>query len=589
MYERFFGLVDAPFRLTPDPRYLFLSRKHADALAHLRLGLSESSGFVCITGDVGTGKTTVLRHFLGELAPEASVAYVVNPTLSPLELLQTITVEFGLPAASTSKKTLIDQLNRHLLEQRRADRRAVVVVDEAQAVSVEVLEHLRLLSNLETTTEKLLRIILVGQPQLRALLAHPELAQLNQRITLRWHIGPLARDETVAYVRHRLQVASDGQVRDVFSAAALRAIHRRSRGVPRLINMLCHRAMLAAFAAERRTVGLASVRQAYREVATLPLPAPPTRRPRMAWAGVTVAATVAALALGASGVVPWLRTVAPQAALTVPETVVANAAPEPADLPVATEPDAMSIEPPAPADPQVATAEAVPPAPPPSPPDPTPEVQARLAALHPDASARAALDAVLRAWQMPPLAPDETAAADDFQRVADRRGLEHLAITGNTAMLRLLDVPAVLELRLPGTSGPRYAALVGMQDGAPVLAGGDGTTVSVQTAFLEKAWYGQAHVFSRDFEGLGPGTLDGRSRGARVTRLQGLLRHIGAYGGPESGLFDPATSAAVLDFQRSRYVSADGIVGPLTRVALYAAAGGYPRPTLTDAAAGGSS
>lgn len=588
MYERFFGLGDTPFRLTPDPRYLFLSRKHADALAHLRLGLSESSGFVCITGDVGTGKTTVLRHFLGELAPEASVAYVVNPTLSPLELLQTITVEFGLPAASTSK-TLIDQLNRHLLEQRRADRRAVVVVDEAQALSVEVLEHLRLLSNLETTTEKLLRIILVGQPQLRALLAHPELAQLNQRITLRWHIGPLARDETVAYVRHRLQVASDGQVRDVFSASALRAIHRRSRGVPRLINMLCHRAMLAAFAAERRTVGLASVRQAYREVATLPLPAPPTRRPRMAWAGVTVAATVAALALGASGVVPWLRTVAPQAALTVPETVVANAAPEPADPPVASEPDAMSIEPPAPADPQVATAEAVLPAPPPSPPDPTPEVQARLAALHPDASARAALDAVLRAWQMPPLAPDETAAADDFQRVADRRGLEHLAITGNTAMLRLLDVPAVLELRLPGTSGPRYAALVGMQDGAPVLAAGDGTTVSVQTAFLEKAWYGQAHVFSRDFEGLGPGTLDGRSRGARVTRLQGLLRHIGAYGGPESGLFDPATSAAVLDFQRSRYVSADGIVGPLTRVALYAAAGGYPRPTLTDAAAGGSS
>lgn len=589
MYERFFGLGDTPFRLTPDPRYLFLSRKHADALAHLRLGLSESSGFVCITGDVGTGKTTVLRHFLGELAPEASVAYVVNPTLSPLELLQTITVEFGLPAASTSKKTLIDQLNRHLLEQRRADHRAVVVVDEAQALSVEVLEHLRLLSNLETTTEKLLRIILVGQPQLRALLAHPELAQLNQRITLRWHIGPLARDETVAYVRHRLQVASDGQVRDVFSASALRAIHRRSRGVPRLINMLCHRAMLAAFAAERRTVGLASVRQAYREVATLPLPAPPTRRPRMAWAGVTVAATVAALALGASGVVPWLRTVAPQAALTVPETVVANAAPEPADPPVASEPDAMSIEPPAPADPQVATAEAVLPAPPPSPPDPTPEVQARLAALHPDASARAALDAVLRAWQMPPLAPDETAAADDFHRVADRRGLEHLAITGNTAMLRLLDVPAVLELRLPGTSGPRYAALVGMQDGAPVLAAGDGTTVSVQTAFLEKAWYGQAHVFSRDFEGLGPGTLDGRSRGARVTRLQGLLRHIGAYGGPESGLFDPATSAAVLDFQRSRYVSADGIVGPLTRVALYAAAGGYPRPTLTDAAAGGSS
>jgi general secretion pathway protein A len=590
MYERFFGLGDAPFRLTPDPRYLFLSRKHADALAHLRLGLSESSGFVCITGDVGTGKTTVLRHFLGELAPEASVAYVVNPTLSPLELLQMINLEFGLPAESTSKKALIDQLNRHLLDQRHADRRAVVVVDEAQALSVEVLEHLRLLSNLETTTEKLLRIILVGQPQLRALLAHPELAQLNQRITLRWHIGPLARDETVAYVRHRLQVASDGQVRDVFSAPALRAIHWRSRGVPRLINMLCHRAMLAAFAAERRTVGLVSVQQAYREVATLPLPGPPTRRPWAAWAGAAVSAAAAGVAIGVSGVTPWLRTVAPPAALTAPHAVVANAAPEPDDDHL--EPDPMSSEAPAPegepASPSIAVAAAMAPAAPPPPPEPTPDVQGRLAALLPDASARAALDAVLRAWQMPPLAQEETAAAADFHRIADRRGLEHLAITGNTAMLRLLDVPAVLELRLPGTNGPRYAALIRMQDGAPVLAAGDGEPVSVPTGFLEKAWYGQAHVFSRDFEGLGPGTLDGRSRGARVTRLQGLLKHIGAYGGPESGLFDPATSAAVLDFQRSRYVSADGIVGPLTRVALYAAAGGYPRPTLTSTGGGSS-
>ncbi len=594
MYERFFGLVDAPFRLTPDPRYLFLSRKHADALAHLRLGLSESSGFVCLTGDVGTGKTTLLRHFLGELAPDASVAYVVNPTISPLELLQTINVEFGLPADATSKKALIDQLNRHLLAQRRADRRSVVVVDEAQALSVEVLEHLRLLSNLETTTEKLLRIILVGQPQLRALLAHPELAQLNQRITLRWHIGPLARDETVAYVGHRLAVASEGQVRDVFSTPALRAIHRRARGVPRLINMLCHRALLAAFAAERRTVRLASVRRAYREVATLPLPAPPARQPRVAWASAALAAGVAGMALGGLGVAPWLRDLAPQAALTAPETVVANAAPEPDEPLPAAAPEAvsMSSETPAragePTAAQVAAVQPVAAAPPPPAPDPTSEVEARLAALAPDASARTALDAVLRAWQVPPLGPDEAAAAADFQRIAGRRGLEHLVITGNTAMLRLLDVPAVLELRLPGATGPRYAALVGMQDRAPVLVSGDGTPLAVQAAFLEKAWYGQAHVFSRDFESLGPGTLDGGARGARVTRLQGLLKHIGAYGGPESGLFDPATAAAVLDFQRSRYVSADGIVGPLTRAALYAAAGGYPRPTLTSAAGGSS-
>src|SRR5262249_35858331 len=421
MYERFFGLGDAPFRLTPDPRYLFLSRKHADALAHLRLGLSESSGFVCITGDVGTGKTTVLRHFLGELTPQASVSYVINPTLSRLELPQTINLEFGLPVDDT-KKQLVDRLNRHLLEQRRADRRSVVVVDEAQALSMEVLEHLRLLSNLETTTEKLLRIVLVGQPQLRTLLAHPELAQLNQRITLRWHIGPLDREETVAYVRHRLQVASDGQVRDVFSMPALRAAHRRSGGVPRLINMLCHRAMLAAFAAERRTVGLASMRQAYRAVGTLPLPGGAPARPRTAWAGMAIAAGAAGLLVGGLGVPPLLRTVTRDNALPG-AVVVASAAPEPAphEPAPAAEPDPLRTGggvapdegppvPPADTAPsiEVAAAQTIV-APPPPPPDPTPEVEARLVALDPAASARQALDVVLRAWQVPPLSADEPA------------------------------------------------------------------------------------------------------------------------------------------------------------------------------------
>jgi general secretion pathway protein A len=642
MYERFFGLVDAPFRLTPDPRYLFLSRKHADALAHLRLGLSESSGFVCITGDVGTGKTTVLRHFLGELAPESSVAYVVNPTLSPLELLQTINAEFGLPARRTSKKELIDHLNRHLLTQREAGSRAVVVVDEAQALSMEVLEHLRLLSNLETTTEKLLRIILVGQPQLRALLAHPELAQLNQRITLRWHIGPLDREETMAYVRHRLEIASEGQVRDVFSRPALRAIHGRSHGVPRLINMLAHRAMLAAFAAERRTVTLRSVRRAYREVLTLPLPGRPSKAPRAAaWTNAALAVSVVGLAAGAVGVMPRLRPSAPRAAMKESPPAVAEAAPEPpaaqtqpasdaapAPAPAAdaaaapapeptadaapepaaegdpalsevasTEPSAAdspapAADPPSPAPDDHSTAESPPPpasetaaAPQVTPPplaDTTQQVESRLAALDSAASARAALDVVLHSWQVPALSADETTTADDFDRIADRRGLEHLALRGNTAMLRLLDVPAVLELQLPGAAGPRYAALVGLRNGSPLVATGDGPPVAVSQALLERAWYGQAHVFSRDFEALGPGTINGHSRGARVTRLQGLLKRIGTYGGEESGLYDAATASAVLDFQRSRYVSADGIVGRLTRVALYAAAGGYPRPTLSE-------
>src|SRR5215831_6293577 len=228
MYERFFGLTDAPFRLTPDPRYLFLSRRHADALAHLRLGLQES-GFVCITGDVGTGKTTLLRSFLSQLGPEIQAAYIFNPALSPLELVKTVSAEFGLPATGSSQR-LFDALNRHLLAQCVAGRRCVVVIDEAQALGIEVLEQLRLLSNLETATEKLLRIILVGQPQLRALLTHPELVQLNQRITLRWHIGPLGAGETADYLRHRLSVASHAKARDLFTRRAAVLVHRYAGG-----------------------------------------------------------------------------------------------------------------------------------------------------------------------------------------------------------------------------------------------------------------------------------------------------------------------------------------------------------------------
>src|SRR5436309_2229978 len=357
MYERFFGLADAPFRLTPDPRYLFLSRKHADALAHLKLGLSESSGFVCITGDVGTGKTTLLRAFLTGPIPDTATAYVFNPVLSPLELLQTINAEFGLRADTDSRTELVGALNRHLLAQRKAGRQAIVVIDEAQALAVEVLEQLRLLSNLETTTEKLLRIILVGQPQLRMLLLHPELVQLNQRITLRWHIGPLTRRETAAYIEHRLAIASRGQASRIFTRPALRLIHRHSGGVPRLINMIAHRAMVAAFADDRRTVQRRSVRQAYNEIAVVPLPG---RRRASRWAALSTvgaAACLAVIAVGAARLspppdpasVPAPEPVAPNVPPSAPAAEAQNAAPSapaPADeapRDVAVAPDAALV------------------------------------------------------------------------------------------------------------------------------------------------------------------------------------------------------------------------------------------------------
>src|SRR5206468_309671 len=395
MYERFFGLGDAPFRLTPDPRYLFLSSKHAEALAHLRLGLKESSGFVCITGDVGTGKTTLLRAYLAELGPEVTAAYIISPALSTLELLQRINREFGLPGTSTSQMELVDTLNAHLLAQHQAGRVSVVVVDEAQAFSMDLLEQLRLLSNLETATEKLLRVVLVGQPQLRTLLLDPAMAQLNQRITLRWHMGPLRYRETVAYVRHRLAVASEGRAARLFTVPALRLTHSLADGVPRLINMIAHRATLAAFVARQPRVTRRSVVRAYREIKAVPLPGTLSVVRRAAWGAAGVAVGVGVVTLGVP--LGWFTDIRRPARLETalrPAEVVAKTAPA---APAAAAPPAE----PAPAEPAPA-APAANAAPEPAPvvplPSPVAELERRLTALDPQASARVAAEALLAVW-----------------------------------------------------------------------------------------------------------------------------------------------------------------------------------------------
>lgn len=631
MYERFFGLVDAPFRLTPDPRYLFLSAKHADALAHLRLGISESSGFVCITGDVGAGKTTLLRRFLSEVGPEVSTAYIFNPALSAVELLQTINAELGLPSTSPSRKFLVDALNAHMLTLRQGGRRALVIIDEAQALELDVLEQLRLLSNLETTTEKLLRVVLVGQPQLRTVLQHPELVQLNQRITLRWHIGPLERSETADYVRHRLAIASRGQCGKVFTPSALKLVHRFSGGVPRLINMIAHRSMLAAFAAEERVVTASIVKRAHREIESVPLPVRAPGSSRRRWMPQLAAAAGLAAAIGAgswyadvgdararvSALLERLPVHEPAAPPRIASMMLVTPAPEPAQVPspiaaadppvptpiavtdapvpVTSEPAAPAPAACAPTTPEVATpASAAPEVAAPAAPevasaavpttvDPA-EVEARLTALSTEESARAAFGAMLAAWRSDPLVGNEVSTPVDFAQSASRRNLEHLELTGNVAMLRLLDVPAVLELQLLGEARPRYATLVGLRPDGASLVIGDGAPVQVGRDFLAESWFGQAHVVWEDFERLGPQTLRASATGIRVRRLQDLLGRAGLFDGPPTGVFDGGTEGAVLDLQRSRYITVDGAVGRLTRLVLYAAAGGYPRPSLGEAA-----
>src|SRR5215469_1843545 len=257
MYLEFYGLKEAPFSITPDPRYVFLSERHRDALAHLLYGIGKggSGGFVQLTGEVGTGKTTLCHLLLEQLPENTRVALVLNPKLSPVELLETICEELKLDIAGKkgSLKGLVDTLNIFLLDAYAQGLRVVLIVDEAQELSTESLEQVRLLTNLETPTQKLLQIILLGQPELRDVLARAELRQLAQRITARYHLTPLDAGETEAYVRHRLAVA--GCSRIPFSRLGLRALYRRSNGIPRVINVIADRALMAGYAREQATIG----------------------------------------------------------------------------------------------------------------------------------------------------------------------------------------------------------------------------------------------------------------------------------------------------------------------------------------------
>jgi general secretion pathway protein A len=264
MYTRHYGLREKPFSLTPDPRYLYLSASHREALAHLLYGIEQGEGFIAVTGEVGTGKTTLCRTLLERVGTDAEVAYLFNPRLDGLELLQAVHRELDLSLDGT-RAELLDRLNRFLLDTSRRGRRVLVLVDEAQNLPVETLEELRLLSNLETSTEKLIQIVLFGQPELDDLLDSHELRQLRQRIGVRWRLDPLTEPEAGDYVRHRLRVAA-GADSDLFSPAALRELRRRSRGVPRLVNLLADRALLAGYADGSVRVERAHVGRAAREI-----------------------------------------------------------------------------------------------------------------------------------------------------------------------------------------------------------------------------------------------------------------------------------------------------------------------------------
>ncbi|WP_372768673.1 ExeA family protein [Pseudoalteromonas sp.] len=271
MYLDYFGLTDQPFSIAPNPDYLFLSERHKEALAHLTYGLGDAGGFVLLTGEVGTGKTTVTRCMLENVGDDTQVAFVLNPSLSELELLASICDELRIryKKSEATLKNLTDKIKNRLLKNHSQNKRTMLVIDEAQHLSGAVLEQLRLLTNLETNQRKLLQIILVGQPELQTLLKRNDLRQLAQRITARYHLMPLNEAEVFAYIKHRLHVAGCDKM--LFENAAIKRIHQLTGGIPRLINLLCERALMGAFANSRHLVNKAMIATAATEI--LPLEA----------------------------------------------------------------------------------------------------------------------------------------------------------------------------------------------------------------------------------------------------------------------------------------------------------------------------
>lgn len=270
MYEEHFGLKEAPFNITPDPRYIFFSKKHLEAFSNLLYGIENRKGFIAITGEVGAGKTTLGRVLLEELKGRAKTSVILNPNLSNSELLLSIVQDFGIQLKTRGRKECFDALNRFVLEQFHQGLNVVLIIDEAQDLSTKSLEQIRLLSNLETDSQKLLQIVIMGQPELKQTLSHPSLRQLRQRISVWYHLTTLDREETERYIEHRLKVAGwDKNLSDIFNASAIDAVFAHSQGIPRLINVLCDRTLLAAFVKGVKTIDVTVVEAADAELESI--------------------------------------------------------------------------------------------------------------------------------------------------------------------------------------------------------------------------------------------------------------------------------------------------------------------------------
>ncbi|MDH4232436.1 MAG: AAA family ATPase [Nitrospirota bacterium] len=512
MYKDYFGLKELPFSIAPDPHYLYMSDTHREALAHLLYGINSDNGFVLLTGDVGTGKTTVCRCLLEQLPENSNIAFIINPKLSVKELLATICDELGIqyPEGNISNKVFIDNINHYLLEANAKGRRTVLILEEAQNLSPYVLEQIRLLTNLETNQRKLLQIIMIGQPELSEMLSRPELRQLKQRITARYHLGPLTRQEVASYVGYRLSKA--GGERTIFPSSTLDRLFRLSKGIPRMINLLCDRALLGTYVQGRDMVDAATMNRAAGEVFGETVK---SEKRKTGWA-LAVLIIIAGLVAGASAYYNFrakTEEIKPTASLTL------NSPQLPAGLPF-------------------------------------------------ENSEGFAYSALFRKWGITKQYQEDIPPCQQ----AASFGLECLKGIDNLNNLIKLNRPAVLKLH-DDQGREFYVALTELrQEQATVESGHETRTVDVKE--IEKRWRGD-YVLLWEVPPGYRGDIFPGSRGVAIDWLDLQLAAIQGRKASvkKKSLYDPNLVGQVKNYQLSEGLMPDGTVGPLTVIHLNNAAG----------------
>ncbi len=592
MYENFFSFSEKPFKLVPNPAYLFLSKSHEEALAHLNYALAQGDGFVEITGEVGTGKTTLCRSFLENLDDNTTAAYIFNPRLGPKQLIKTINDELGIKYETDNTKDLIDKLNNFLMRQKAAGKKVILLIDEAQNLSRNILEQLRLLSNLETSREKLLQIILVGQPELSDILDSHELRQLGQRITLRYHLTPLNYKETVAYIKFRINIASR-KAGIKFDRSAYRQIYNFSEGIPRVINIACDRALLTAFGLNQRRISGSVARASIKE-----LKSRGARRRYDTIYGNRAIAFFVVLALVLIAVIfrqPIMQQISSffsdsqhpkiEAAIESEtngretaslddeqEPAVTAPAPVPAEIEEVAPVPGSSLEPEpvkdTPPEAQVATL----------------NLMDYLATMEIKSSRQTALKHALDLWGVSiDFKPYLDSLDDDqafFRLTAKPGGFFIHRLETNMRLLKRLNLPAILECYPPGSDQPGYLTLTKISGDKLYLgAGMDNQMIETDSDEVNFTWSGIAYLPWKNFLSIW-GTIPLRSSRDSIITLKLLLRELGFGSVEMNETYDAWTKTAIEEVQAKYGIPVDGFVGPLTKIILYREKDSFEMPYL---------